>query len=131
MIHISAIDEVRRLPQRVRYEIRELVEEVHRLKILLRPPMIFPTIWNLTAHESRTLAAIYAGRDKPVSMPRLIHAVYGDDEPEFSESSLGLFILHVRRKLKPFGVTIVNVHGLGWHLDAWSCEFVRKAIEGK
>ncbi len=128
MIHIHSIDEVKRLPQRVRYEIKELVEEVHRLKILLRPPMIFPVNWNLSAHESRVLAAIYAGRDKPVSKPRLIHAVYGDEEPEFSEDSLGIFIMRVRRKLKPLGVTVLNVHGVGWHLDVWSRELVKKSI---
>lgn len=131
MIHIHSINEVKRLAPRVRRDISALIEEVHRLNMLLKPVLVFPQSWGLGNRESQLLAALYAGGDSPVSMARLIHAIYGDDEPEFVNDCVKVFMYRLRKKLRAHNVRILCVSCVGWYLDAWSREFVRKAIEGK
>jgi DNA-binding response OmpR family regulator len=108
-----------------------LEEEIRRLKELLRPPILFPPEWRLSRRETQLLAAIYGGADSPVSLARLIYAIYGDDEPEFVTDCVKVTIFHLRQKMRAHRVRIINVREVGWHLDGWSREFVRKTIEQK
>jgi hypothetical protein len=130
VIHIHSIDEVRRLPQKPGHNFDALVEEIRRLNALLQPPIMFPPEWGLSVYESKLLAAIYAGGDSPVSSARLIWACYGDDEPNYVDDCIKVRMFYIRRKMRKHHLRIINVRGVGWHLDAWSREFVRKAIEG-
>jgi DNA-binding response OmpR family regulator len=108
-----------------------LEDEIRRLTLLLRPPIMFPEAWGLSRRETQLLAAIYGGGDSPVSLARLIYAIYGDDEPEFVTDCVKVTMFHLRQKMRPHKVRIINVRDTGWHLDRWSREFVRKAIEQK
>ncbi len=108
-----------------------LEEEIARLKALLRPPILFPQGWKLSYRESQLLAALYVGGESVVSAERLIFAIYGDDPPEFVTDCIKVTMYHLRQKMRVHKVRIINIFGYGWHLDAWSREFVRKAIKEK
>jgi DNA-binding response OmpR family regulator len=108
-----------------------LEDEIRRLNLLLRPPIMFPEAWGLSRRETQLLAVLYRGGDSPVSLARLIYAIYGDDEPEFVTDCVKVYMYRLRQKMLVHNLVIINVWAVGWHLDARSREFVRKAIEQK
>lgn len=130
MIHIHAIDEIRRVPRSGR-SAAYLEKEVHRLEMLLKPVILFPSKWQLSCREAQTLAAVYVGDDRPVTRARLVYAIYGDKAPATADQCIKAYIFRLRVKLRAHHVRIVCMSKMGYRLDAWSREFVRKAIEEK
>jgi DNA-binding response OmpR family regulator len=125
---IHAIDGFKRGAKIKSPRAKHLEEQVHHLEQLLKPTLTFPPAWGLTTRESQLLAALYAGANKPVSTERLLFAIYGGEEPEWGDACLRGFFFKLRRKLRTYEVRISNMHGTGWQLDAWSREFIRKAL---
>lgn len=130
MITILAIDEIRRVTRSGK-SIAQLEKEIHRLENILKPVMQFPIEWKLSKAESRILAAIYAGDDRYVSRPRILYALHGDAPPRNAEMTLKTQLCHLRSKMRIQRVRLLSRYGVGYRLDAWSREFVRKAIEQK
>lgn len=125
---IHAIDGFKRGGKVAPRRVKHLEEQVHHLEQLLKPTLVFPADWGLAPRESQLLAALYAGANKPVSTERLLFAIYGGEEPQWSEACLRGFFYNLRRKMRSHEVRICNVRDAGWQLDAWSREFIRKAL---
>lgn len=130
MIHIHAIDEVRRLPGSVKSK-TQLEKEIRRLEDLLRPKTIFPVTWGLSPQETAILAAIFNGEHEYVSKDRLIYAAYGPKCGPHAWEIIRTYVARLRVKMREHNVRIVMRYRVGYRLDAWSREFVRKAITGE
>ncbi|TPM41566.1 winged helix-turn-helix domain-containing protein [Mesorhizobium sp. B2-3-4] len=101
---------------RQQQEIETLRERVRQLEDALVPPDVsVPLEWLLTGREARVFAFLTT-RDV-ASKSAIMQAIYTagvDDEPEIK--IVDVFVCKIRKKLKPFGVTIATVWGQGYSL---------------
>ncbi len=101
----------------VKRENMELRERIRFLEDALTPLEFQPPIeWQLTQKE----AALYAhlASRSVATKNSIMAAIYSpgvDDEPEIK--IVDVFICKMRRKLKPFGITISTVWGVGYSLN--------------
>lgn len=108
-----------RLEQQVadlRAENDELREIIAQLREALAPPVVYPAEWQLTPQESTVLAAMAC---RPVATRLgLMLALFGDrdadDMPE--PKNIDVYICKMRKKLRPHGIEIENVFGVGFRL---------------
>ncbi len=109
----------------LRGRIEELEEENRQLKDLLSPPVSFPIAWRLSPQECRLLSALFTHE-------RLSHDVARaalqsrSDTP--CQSLVSANICHLRRKLKPMGIEIINIAWFGYAITQASRPIIRGAL---
>ena len=103
-------DEVARL----RNQLEDANAEIAYLKIELRAPDAGDQMrraLRLSTQQHRLLSAIVKVSPVTVSNERLLHSMGGRTEPD--HQLLKVVLHNVRKKLKPIGVTISTVWGIG------------------
>jgi two-component system cell cycle response regulator CtrA len=100
-------------------ERERLVEQIARLEHALGLSFIAPVEWRLTGSEARVVGALIARESltKDAGMAAL-YRDFGKDEPE--PKILDVFVCKIRKKLKPFGIEILTLWGIGYRLTAES-----------
>lgn len=97
----------------------EAVEELRQLRaaVLLEEEIAIPAKWRLTRQE-QAVFRLLVGREL-VTREAIRALALGD----FTlDNLISVKIHHLRKKLGPHGVVIVNLHGVGYRLDgrdAW------------
>ena len=79
---------------------------------------------SLTRREAAIFERLREARGFPVSMERLLVAVYGSDPeggPLTAQRCVWMFLFHLRRKLRPLGLRIRTYHALGYVLEVPPC----------
>ncbi len=106
----------REMIEALRSRVSELEERNRQLEDALCPPADCPPLeWGLTSTEAKVFAHL-ASRDM-VTKRSVMAALYSDRPEEPEPKITDVFICKLRRKLKPFGVSIVTVWGQGWSLE--------------
>lgn len=100
----------------LRAENDELRETIAQLREALCPPVVYPAEWGLAPQERTVLAAMAC---RPVATrSALMLALFGDrdadDMPE--PKNIDVYIWKMRKKLRPHGIEIENVFGVGFRL---------------
>lgn len=104
---------------RLRNENENLHEQVYFWKSQLSSDFEPPFEWGLTGSQTTIFRCLIA---RPLATRENIYtALYGGDYDR-DMKNVDVMLCHVRRKLKPFGITVFGVWGRGWRLD----ENVRK-----
>ncbi len=84
---------------------------------LFSADVVLPLEWGLSPSEKRMFGALLARES--ITKEHLLTAVHGvraGDAPGIQ--IVDVFICHIRRKLKPFGIRIETLRGEGYRLDA-------------
>lgn len=98
-------------------EIEALRYQVAEFRAALGLTQQFPREFRLTPHEAKVLGVLL--KREIASRDLIYRAIYADDwardrEPKIIEMWLSL----LRKKLRPFDITIQNDYGHGWFLSA-------------
>ena len=106
----------REMIEALRNRVSELEERNRQLEDALCPQADCPPPeWGLTSTEAKVFAHL-ASRDM-VTRQSVMAALYSDRPEEPAMKITDVFICKLRRKLKPFGVSIATVWGRGWSLE--------------
>lgn len=84
---------------------------------------------NLSKQESTILRVLMKHRMPQKST--FTTAMYNGREYDADSNILGVFMCHVRRKLKPHGVEIKSVWGDGYYMTPESKQIVRDLLDGE
>ena len=123
----SAHPEQRKIYQ-LQDTIQRMQDEIDHLKEALasvsRTAPRWVTDWGLTMPEATILGALV--KHRVVSRDALMAALYSGRGPDAEPDPeiVNVFILRLRRKLRPHGITITTLRGRGWHL----CEEGRRRL---
>lgn len=114
---------------RLRDRLAEAQERIRQLTDAFAPKPQFPAEWRLTPQQVR-LVSILARHEYPVHREAIELALYADgpEPPHFDV--IKSQICQIRRKLKPFGITIETRYGFGWRLPPESRAIVRRTMLG-
>jgi len=109
--------------ERVEY----LEEENRQLKELLQgsPDVVFPREWNLKVAETRLLRGLCAAKGIRTH-EALLRACAMSDFVE--DNLLKVQISRIRKKLKPFGIEIKTIYGVGYELPEAAHNQVKKYL---
>lgn len=105
--------------EQLRDALGEAEERVRQLEELLAADLShhpFVLEAGLTRMESRILGALL--RADVVSRERLMVVLYGALPSPPDDGVVNVWLCKLRRKLRPFGMGIVNRFAVGWSLDA-------------
>jgi two-component system cell cycle response regulator CtrA len=98
-------------------QLQTLQDQNDFLRAELGQNLQFPPMFKLTPCQACVLGVIMA---RPIAYASMImSALYADkpDEPESPpDRILAVFIFNVRKKLRPFGIRIENIHGVGYRM---------------
>lgn len=97
-------------------ENERLRDELETLKSNLGMDFVAPLEFRLTPHETKILGRLMKGG--PVNKRSLMDCVYTkgiDDEPEIK--IVDVFVCKMRKKVKPFGMEIKTIWGVGYQLS--------------
>jgi len=101
----------------LRAENEQLREHIHYLEGLLKKGTdAIPPEWRLTGIEAKIYLAL--ARGGLVSKEQILESAYydrADDPPEIK--IVDVFICKLRKKLKPYGVQITTIWGVGYRLE--------------
>lgn len=98
-------------------------------KLLLSHAPSVPIEWQLTASE-RLVFSTLVSRER-VTKDQIMAALYRDLHRDEAEPKIvDVFICKLRRKLKPFGIKIETVWGVGYYLDPLQRAEFSKIAEG-
>ncbi len=103
--------------RQLREENEMLRERVRQLESELVPAHFsFPVKYRLTGSEAVVLRRLMATE---VASPRsIILALYSDRSEDYPEPSIvNVWICKIRKKLRPFGISIQNIWGEGYRLE--------------
>ena len=87
-----------------------------------------PLEWGLTVQQARLFGALL--EREVLTKDAAMAALYrdrGDDEPEMK--IVDVFVCHIRRKLKPFGIEIGTRWGVGYFMTPANKAEARRQIE--
>lgn len=104
--------------ERLRARVREL-EEAMGMDFLA------PLEFGLTGCESRVLGILLA---RDICTKKAIYAALYDsfiDDRDREPKIVDVFICKIRKKVRPFGVEILTVWGVGYQMDAAAKDLVR------
>ncbi|MDR3488759.1 MAG: winged helix-turn-helix domain-containing protein [Bradyrhizobium sp.] len=78
--------------------------------------LLFPVEWSLTGSEARIVGLLLA---RPFARKeQIMTALYRDQNRDEAEQKIvDVFVCKVRKKLKPFGVVIRTIWGVGYAID--------------
>jgi two-component system cell cycle response regulator CtrA len=113
-------------------QLRILQDKYDLLRMEFGQHLTFPPVFKLTNSESTVMGVIMARPIASVSM--IMSALYSDrlDEPETPPLRIVcVFVFHVRRKLKPFGLTIKNSWNFGYSMDPADKRIILNMIEAE
>lgn len=96
-------------------DVHQLQEEILQLKDLLSGPIVFPVEWKLSIGERRFLASLYTSPNGMRTYEAL-HVAISGIEPNTDVKMVGVYMCHIRKKLKGTGVVIEVVWGVGYRL---------------
>lgn len=101
----------------LRAENESLREEVRQLRDLLAPETtVVPIEWGLTPTETRVYAHL-ASRER-ATKESIYQALYSGAVGENVEIKIiDVFVCKIRKKLRPFGVRIATIWGVGYRLE--------------
>lgn len=110
----------------VAVELRSLREEaeekdarIRKLSEALAPTYSFPTQWRLTTSQTRILARLYRARGQPIRREAML----------VSSGTTGTLICLMRKKLRPYGISIETAGHEGYYLDKTNHGRITEAIE--
>ena len=109
--------------ERVEY----LEEENRQLKELLQgsPDVVFPREWNLKVAETRLLRSLCAAKGIRTNEALLRACAMSDF---VGENLLKVQISRTRKKLKPFGIEIKTIYGVGYELSEAAHNEIKKHL---
>lgn len=111
----------------LRIRIEELEEEIRQLKAAFAPKVGFPLSWKLEDREGAILSALFhCGGSYVTPEALLLLLVRYDDDAD--ERTTRTWVGRIRRKVEPFGVTIVTRPLQGYALDAAGRAVVAEAL---
>ena len=108
--------------------IRQLEDRVLELEEAMGLRVLSPLEWRLTQNESRLIGALL--ERELLTKDAAMAALYRDrgmDEPDVK--IVDVFICKARKKLKPFGIEITTVWGVGYFMRPECKTAARKQIE--
>jgi DNA-binding response OmpR family regulator len=109
------VDLQRRL-EVVEAENERLREEIAILERALMPEADLPVEWNLTGYE-RQVFLVLLGRQGVCTKDTIMAALYRDlGKDEADIKIVDVLVCKARKKLRPFGVEIKTVWGVGYQL---------------
>ena len=89
--------------------------------------LVFPVAWCLTANEQRIMGVLLSRPE--ASKDQIMTALYRDTHRDEAEIKIvDVFVCKVRRKLKPFGVAIRTIWGVGYAIDEPQRGLLKKAL---
>ena len=107
-------------------ELRERIEHLERE--MFSGDLVFPVEWMLTGSEQRVVGLLLA---RPFARKeQIMTALYRDlhrDEAEIKV--IDVFVCKVRKKLKPFGITVRTVWGVGYAIDEPQRGLLNRALD--
>lgn len=104
------------MPDNSHARIRQLEDEIEILKDALADrAVMLPPEWKLSAREAEVFRIMI--KRNVTRIATFMAALYSDrlDPPE--DKIVSVYIFKMRRKLKPFGIEIRAVRGVGYALD--------------
>lgn len=106
-------------------ELSMLRERVHVLEARIRcVDDAARDVFGLSAQQARIVRSLTVRKSAEVS--EIIEDVWPDgDEPECASNQIKVVIFRIRRKLKPFGVTIKSRVHYGYWIDEPDCSRLR------
>lgn len=114
----------------LRDRIEELEEELRQLKDSLKPKSefytLFPRDWQLTKTQARYLGLLYKTPGM-VTRERILTVANGPGHNLF-EKTVDVHMYLLRKKLRPHGITIDVVRGVGFELSDQSRARVQRAM---
>ena len=109
-------------------EIDRLQARVDQLEGVMGMAWIAPMEWGLTGAQTRVFGVLMAR--ELATKDAIMAGVYRDVMAEEAQPKIvDVFICHIRRKLKPFGLTIETVWGRGYRLSAEAKAAVNARLE--
>ena len=93
-------------------------ERIHQLaQVLMAAEIRVPFEWSLTGSERAVFGVLLS---RPMATKEAIMAAlyYSQGRDEAEIKIVDVFVCKIRKKLRPFGVGIKTVWGLGYELDA-------------
>ena len=114
----------------LRDELAWRTEEVRQLKDVFTPVLAFPQSWRLSPDETQILAALMAATGSGVLSKEALHIAIGDLQVETHEKIVDIHIHRIRRKVKPYGVMIETVWGVGYRMPPEARRICRRALDG-
>ncbi len=96
-----------------------LRERISALEAILMECERLPVEWALTQQEARVFGVLV--NRELATKDAVMAALYSDrpgEEGEVEPKIVDVFVCKIRKKLKPFGLTIQTVWGQGYALDA-------------
>lgn len=96
--------------------IRQLEDQVEVLKDALADRAVpLPEEWRLTAMEEAVFRVLL--KHDVARLTAISAALYSDRPDPPDDNIIRVFIFRIRRKLKPFGITIARARHVGYALD--------------
>lgn len=116
------------LSQEAKYlqRIAALEEEVRYLQDILRPHATLPASWNLTKAQTRLVVAIAQAQGCLTYVG--VRQAVANIPDEVSDKTLEVHLFRARRKIRPFGVEIHTVRGIGLTMAPEGRAIVRQAL---
>lgn len=111
----------------MRHKIEELEEENRQLREALVPTPCLPRAWRLTPAQTRMVVAL-AQAAGVLSRLRLGYAV-GCFDRDPSDKTLAVHIARARTKLRPFGIEIRAIKGVGLIISPEGRVIVLQALD--
>jgi two-component system cell cycle response regulator CtrA len=103
--------------------LEQLQHENALLRKLLMPVESIPFVLGLSRKEGETLAILLRSSPRVVNKGAILDALYLLDTPH--PKVVDVMVCEVRKKLKPFGITIETVHGIGYVMNDYSAHRLR------
>ena len=107
-----------------------LREEVRQLKAALAPAAVLPRHWRLKPKEEILLRALRSVGPNVLHRERAMLALYDTWQDAPDQKIVGVFLVHLRRKLMmaQAQIPIETVWGRGWRLSPQACACFDAAV---
>jgi two-component system cell cycle response regulator CtrA len=112
----------------MRDRIDELEETVRQLRDVLVPTVRLPPVIGLSRGEDRIVRCILACAPGIATFERVWMAQDGDAEHAQNDSSRRVMVCNARRKMKPFGIDIGTVWGVGYRMSGHHADALRRMM---
>lgn len=121
MLEVSDVSLLKEEIKQLKELLAERDETIIQLRESLRPEGWMPPVeLNLTMHEARTLALLYKMRGEAATKEALFQTVYYDKLNPPDIKIVDVFVCKMRKKLRPYEITIDTLWGRGYLLTAES-----------
>jgi DNA-binding response OmpR family regulator len=111
-------------------ECERLREELRQLRELFCGPIPLLCDVGLTRHESRLLGALYR-TPGIVTRDAIQAALHGSDYLVKSPKAIDVYVGRVKRKLRPLGVEVRTIRGVGYRLTDESRAIIARLVADK